>query len=405
MTDWRLSDLPPYAFPRLRQLLDGIAPGEPELSLAIGEPKHPMPSFVPGILADHASEYCKYPPNEGTPELRQSITDWLTRRYGLTSLSIDPETNIQPVNGTREGLFNIAVAIVPPDKNGARPIALLPNPFYQCYAAAAVNAGADPVYVPATKETGFLPDIASVSSEILERTSLVYICSPANPQGTVATADFWQNLIRLAQTFDFRIVSDECYSEIYDDKAPVGLLETLDDLIKDGQSDIDLLDRVIVFNSLSKRSNLPGLRSGFAAGSAPVLSRFRQLRSYGGAPLPLPVCAASTAAWADEDHVVANRALYRDKFRLAESIFETHLDYYTPGGGFFLWLNVGVIGETGETAAVKLWREAGIRVLPGKYLARDSEDGNPGENYIRVALVHDLPTLEKVLTRVNQILR
>jgi succinyldiaminopimelate transaminase len=386
----RFEQLPPYAFPRLRSLLDDIEPGKPEINMSIGEPKHPFPDFIAKALVENQSDYGRYPPTGGTPQLLQAITNWLARRYQLPAGMITPDRNILPLNGTREGLFSVCLAIVPAS-SGPRPLVLIPNPFYQCYAAAAVAAGADPVYAPATAENGFLPDYPSLGEEILDRTAAVYICSPSNPQGTVASIEYWRTLIELSKRHDFVILADECYAEIYLDAAPVGVLEAA---ASDGP------ERVLAFHSLSKRSNAPGLRSGFVAGDAELITRYRQLRNYGGAPNPLPVQAASAIAWSEEAHVEQNRTLYRQKFDLAQTKIGDRFDFYRPEGGFYLWLNVG----DGEEAAARLWRSAGVKTLPGRYLARDQVEGdpssNPGAPFLRLALVNDFETTQEALDRI-----
>jgi aspartate/methionine/tyrosine aminotransferase len=268
----------------------------------------------------------------------------------------------------------------------------MPNPFYQCYAGAAVAAGAEPVYLPATRETGFFPDFNAVPPALLERTAAVYLCSPSNPQGTCATRAAWADLILRARAHDFVVLADECYAEIYTGAPPPGVLEAA--------AATGSLGQVLAFHSLSKRSNLPGLRSGFVAGDPELIARFAHLRNYGGAALPGPIQAASAAAWAEESHVEENRARYRTKFALAEQILGNRFGFYKPGGGFYLWLDVG----DGERAALKLWREAGLRVLPGRYLGHDEREGdpasNPGHPYIRIALVADEPTTETALRRL-----
>jgi len=368
----RFADLPAYAFPRLRALLDAHAPGAAPVDMSIGAPKHPFPDWVSGVIAAHAAEFQPYPPNEGTPELLEAICAWLERRYGV---AMAPE-NLMALNGTREGLYNVAAALCPERKAGARPAVLIPNPFYQVYAVAALSVGAEPVYVPATAETGFLPDYTALPANLLERTALAYLCSPSNPQGAVADASYWRALLALAERHDFKIVADECYSEIYRDAPPPGALEVAAQVGADPE-------RVVAFHSLSKRSNLPGLRSGFVASGRENIARIRTLRNYAGAPLPLPLQRAATALWADETHVADNRRLYAEKFASADAVFEGVPEVATPRAGFFLWLPV----EDGEAAALTLWRERGVRVLPGAYLGRDAGDGNPGHGYIRAALV------------------
>lgn len=403
MTHWRFENLPAYAFPRLRALLNNIEPAADGLPLQIGEPKHPFPDFVQSTMLEAMADFGRYPPNEGTPEFQTAIQTWLSSRYGLSKDSISEHLQIVPVSGTREGLFMIAQAVTPPDKNGKQPVFLLPNPFYQCYAAAAASVSAEAIYVEATAATGFLPRFDLVEPEILERTTAVYVCSPANPQGTVADLNYWQSLIELAIQYNFTIIADECYSEIYVDKAPTGILEAAFSANASFNS-YDAISHFVTFNSLSKRSNLPGLRSGFAAGNKIQMERFAMIRSYGGAPSPLPVYATAAAAWSDEKHVEQNRALYREKFECAKKVFGNHPGFQLPQGGFFLWFDVSTIGKTGEQATLDLWQKAGIKVLPGAYLARTVNGFNPGDDYIRIALVHPTDQLEKSLIHVNQIL-
>ena len=385
----RFSNLPDYAFPRLRKLLDAHAPGGPVIHMTIGEPRHPMPDFVAPVMAANIDGFNSYPPNDGTPELLAAISAWIKRRYGAAF----GEDRLMALNGTREGLFNAALAIAPEVKNGKQPLVLMPNPFYQVYAVAAVTTGAEPVYVPATAATGFLPDYAALPAETLDRVTIAYLCSPANPQGAVASRDYWKTLLALAEKHDFVVFADECYSEIWRRQAPVGILTVAAEVGADPE-------RVFAFHSLSKRSNLPGLRSGFVAGGAGGIAQIRKLRAFAGAPLPLPVQKVSQAAWEDEAHVTANRALYQEKFALADEIFSGLQGFQVPGGGFFLWLPV----EDGEAAAVKLWRETGVRVLPGAYLSRDSAGQNPGKSYVRVALVAPKVEMQRGLIQLRDCL-
>ncbi|WBU53215.1 aminotransferase class I/II-fold pyridoxal phosphate-dependent enzyme [Paracoccus sp. SCSIO 75233] len=382
----RFSNLPEYAFPRLRTLLSGIEPGGEPMVLTIGEPRHGIPDFVAPIMAENIALFGKYPPNEGNPPMLAAISGWLSRRYGL-DIAHDQITSL---NGTREGLFNAALALCPERKNGKQPAILIPNPFYQVYAVAAAAVGAEPVFVPATADTGHLPDFAALSADLLDRTAIAYICSPANPQGAVADEDYLERLLTLAEQHDFLIFADECYSEIWRDTPPPGALATA--------TRMGLPDRVVMFNSLSKRSNLPGLRSGFAAGGREAIRQLRQLRSYSGAPLPLPAQMVSAAAWNDEDHVTASRALYQRKYAVADRVLGNVPGYQPPAGGFFLWLPV----PDGEAAAKTLWREAGIQVLPGAYLSREVDGQNPGQGYIRVALVATEDETERALERLKQ---
>lgn len=369
----RFSNLPAHAWPRLRALLDVHEGGGPPVHMTIGEPKHVFPSWVMDVIAENASGFNAYPPNEGAPELRHAIASFVHRRYGVP---VDQDTQVMALNGTREGLYNAVMALCPETKLGAKPAILMPNPFYQVYMIAALSVAADPIMVPATAETGHLPDYASLPDEILNRTTAAYICSPANPQGAVADARYWRDLIELAEKYDFKVLADECYSEIYRGTPPVGALQVAQDMGVD-------LDRVVIFHSLSKRSNLPGLRSGFVASGVGNIKEIKQLRNYAGAPLPLPLQMAAAAVWNDEVHVTENRALYVEKYDIADRILGNVAGYQSPDAGFFLWLPV----EDDEAAALKLWRETGVRVLPGGYLAQDWEGINPGKRYIRAAMV------------------
>ncbi len=387
----RYSSLPEYAFPRLRSLLDAHEPGGEVMHMTIGEPKHPFPEWVPQVIAEHAQGFGTYPPNDGSPELLAAITGWLSRRYGV---QMDPATQVMALNGTREGLFNALLALCPEQTSrGEQPVVLIPNPFYQVYAVAAMTVGAEPVFLPTTAETGFLPDYSKLTPDILNRTEVAYLCSPTNPQGAVADRDYWANLIALAEKYDFQIFADECYSEIYRDTPPPGALE----VAREGGADPE---RVVVFHSLSKRSNLPGLRSGFVAGGPESLRRVRQLRAFAGAPLPLPLQRVAERAWTDEAHVVENRALYQEKYALADEVFAGIDGYQGPAAGFFLWLPV----EDGEAAAMKLWTETGVRVLPGAYLSRDVNNQNPGKGYIRVAMVAPKQEMQRGLEQIRDCL-
>ncbi len=385
----RFSNLPDYAFPRLRKLLDTHAPGGEAIQMTIGEPRHAQPDFVGPIIAANLADFGVYPPNDGTPELLAAIAAWVQRRYDVTLA----EDRLMVLNGTREGLFNACIALCPETKRGKQPAVLMPNPFYQVYAVAALTVGAEPVYVPATAATGHLPDYAGLSPDLLDRVTIAYICSPANPQGAVASRDYWAELLALAEKHDFQIFADECYSEIYRDTAPPGILQIAAEVGADPE-------RVLAFHSLSKRSNLPGLRSGFVTGGPQSIARIRKLRAFAGAPLPLPLQKVAEAAWADEAHVVASRALYCEKFAMADQIFAGMQGYQAPAGGFFLWLPV----DDGEAATVKLWTQTGVKVLPGGYLSRDAGGANPGKGYIRVALVAPKDEAQRGLTRLRDCL-
>lgn len=385
----RFSNLPAYAFPRLRSLLDAHAPGGEVMHMTIGEPGHDFPRWIVDIIAENADGFGNYPVNEGTIGLRTAITDWVERRYGVT---LDPETQVMALNGTREGLYNAMMTLCPEVKNG-QPVVLVPNPFYQVYMVAAISTGAEPVFVPATRDTGYLPDFTSLSPEVLNRVAVAYLCSPSNPQGAVASRDYWAALIGLAEKYDFKIFADECYSEIYRDQPPVGALEVAHDMGVDPE-------RVVIFHSLSKRSNLPGLRSGFIAGGPESIARVKQLRAYAGAPLPMPLQHAAEKVWQDEAHVVENRALYAAKYARADKVMAGVPGYTSPEAGFFLWLPV----DDGEEATMKLWLDTGVRVLPGAYLSREAGGTNPGKGYIRAAMVAPIDEMERGLSRLRDCL-
>ncbi len=389
----RLERIGDYPFDRLRALLGPVTPrvNDP-IFLSIGEPQHPPPPMIQTAIAENFALWGRYPPMAGTPEFRRAVADWLSRRFALPDGMVDADAQIIPVSGTREALFMAALAVLTEAKKPA-PRVLMPNPFYQVYLGAAVIGGAEPVLVPATRETGFLPDFVGLDAATLDATAMAYYCSPANPQGAIAPLETLVELVRLARRHDFVILFDECYSEIYQRDAPPGGMQAIAAL---GGG----MDNVLVFNSLSKRSSAPGLRSGFVAGEPRLIKRFTRLRDYGGAPPPLPLLAAATSLWGDEAHVAESRALYRRKFEMAERALGGRCGFYIPEGGFYLWLDVG----DGEDAAKRLW-EAGVRVMPGAYLAqRDPSGRNPGAGYIRCALVHDLDTTERALARMSAVL-
>jgi N-succinyldiaminopimelate aminotransferase len=392
----RLALLPPSSFAKLATLLDGVEPGDEPISLAVGDPQGEVPAFVIEAITRHADRFGFYPPIDGTAEWREAATGWLKRRFALPGA--DPA--VLPLSGTREGLFLAPFVVTPENKAGARPrggrppVILLPNPFYQCYAAAALSCGAEPVFVRADAANGFLPDFAALPKAILERVAAAYLCSPSNPEGACASEKYWRTLFALADRYDFTVFADECYADIYREKPPVGALSVR------GAP----FERLLSFHSLSKRSSLPGLRSGMVAGDAKLMEKFRALRNYAGPQVPLPIIAASAAAWSDEIHVAANRARYVGRFTLAERMLGTRAGFRLPEGGFFLWLEVG----DGEQTALTLWRKGGVRVLPGAYMGRESDPGkprtNPGFPYIRVALVNDLSTIMKAFERMVEIL-
>lgn len=391
MFNQRLNLLSDYPFQRLTALLGG--PATPDaVVMSIGEPQHAAPAMLAPLLAENAASWGKYPPAGGTPDFRAAAADWLTGRFSLPPGALDADRQVLPVAGTREALYLIAQVAC--GERARPPVMLMPNPFYQVYYGAAVMAGAEPVLVPAEREGGFLPDFSRVDPALLERAALAFLCTPANPQGAVASLDALKDAVRLARRHGFLLAVDECYSEIYDRLAPAGALQACAEL---GEG----FGNVLVFHSLSKRSSVPGLRSGFVAGDPQAIETFARLRSYGGAAVPLPILAASAALWRDETHVERNRALYRAKFDIAERLLAGRFGFYRPAGGFFLWLEVG----DGEAAAVTLWQKARIRVLPGAYLAKaDATGRNPGRSFIRVALVHDAATTETALTRLAEVL-
>lgn len=394
MFNERLDQLPAYPFPRLAALLDGIEPGQSPLVMSIGEPQHEPPAMITEAMVKHASLWHKYPPGSGTPELRDAIKNWLDRRYNLPTGMIHSDDHVLPVAGTREALYLIATTVIPQDQPGAKPKVLLPNPFYQVYCGAAVLNDAEMVPLAAGPETGFLPDLDQIDNETLDACRLFFLCSPANPQGAIAARDYLERIIGLARKHDFVLAMDECYADIYDKKAPVGALEIC--AAQGGN-----MDNVLVFHSLSKRSSAPGLRSGFVAGDAKIVKRFTALRSYCSATIPMPIMAASTALWNDDAHAEENRDLYRAKIDIAENVFGNRFGFSRPPGGFFLWLDVG----DDEAATKKVWKDAGVKVIPGSYLSITDADGNnPGKQFIRIALVHDLETTRDGLTRIAKAL-
>ncbi|SHF56554.1 Aspartate/methionine/tyrosine aminotransferase [Kaistia soli DSM 19436] len=377
-------------FQKLNDRLAGIAPGLTPINLGLGEPQHPIPSFVGPIIAANLDLFGRYPAIRGTDAFRSTIAAWLNRRYGLAASPIDAETMVLPLNGSREGLFFAALGARERAAGIARPAVLLPNPFYQAYAAGAEAAGLEIVLIEAGLEQRHLPDLSRVAPDVLARTIALYVASPTNPQGSVATLEDWRSLIVAARQHDFMIFADECYSEIYRNVPPPGVLEAAAAL-GDGFANI------VTFHSLSKRSNLPGLRAGFAAGDPVFLSDWTRLRNMAAPQVPTPIQAVAIAAYGDETHVAENRALYNAKFELAQEI----LGVAVPEGGFFLWLDVG----DGEEAAVRLWSEAGVRTIPGAYLCLPTAAGdNPGRSFLRVAMVQDIATTTEALRRMAQVL-
>ncbi|MFN4283667.1 MAG: aminotransferase class I/II-fold pyridoxal phosphate-dependent enzyme [Alphaproteobacteria bacterium] len=402
MLNPRLDNLPGYPFARLRALLDPVAPAAnvPPTVMSIGEPQHQPPAFVAEVLAKSAAGWGKYPLLRGTPEFRRAIEAWLTRRFALPQGFIAAEENILPAAGTREAIYMFA-SIAVRRESGETPLVLVPNPLYHVYVGAAQMAGADPLFVPATAASGFLPDYLALPDEVWARVRLVYLCAPANPQGALAPKDYLTALLRQCVAHDAILAVDECYSEIYDSERPIGALEACAALGSDAPR---ALEHLVVFNSLSKRSSSPGLRSGFVAGGARLIAAFAKLRDFASSATPLPIIAAATELWRDETHVEDNRRRYRAKFDLAQAALGPRFGAVRPAGGFFLWLDMAKAGlangqETaGESAAEQLWRRAAIRTLPGAFLCPES-DTAPGADYLRVALVHDEALLAEVLPR------
>lgn len=382
-------------FSRLRALLANVEPEKTEtIDLTLGEPRETMPAFASNALAEAGASLAKYPTIRGTEVLREAISAWAERRYG-SAVQLDASREILPCNGSREGLLYACFAAVGRKASSVeqQPAVLMCNPYYQVYMGAAYAAGAEPVFLNATRKAGHLPDLDALAQDerLLKRTAALYVCSPANPQGAVATREYLKRALALARLYGFMLFVDECYSEIYNDMAPPGGLEAG----AEGQ-----FRNLLVFNSLSKRSNLPGLRSGFVAGDGDFLGSLAELRNLIGPQMPGPVQHVSALVWADEDHVIANRQAYRRKFDICDTVLGGRLGYERPAGGFFLWLDVSGFGG-GERAAVTLWKRWGVKVIPGAFLGSADRDGvNPGTDYVRVALVQDEATISEALERI-----
>jgi len=384
----RLQQLQPYPFEKLRALLAGLTPAPTPIRLSIGEPQHPTPALVGQAMAGHLHGLSVYPATAGGDGLREAIAGWFVRRYGLNAL--DPQTQVLPVNGTREALFAFGQAVIDPSR--AQPAVVCPNPFYQIYEGAAMLAGAEPLFLNQTAENGFRLDLDSLTPQQWARTQLMYVCSPANPSGRVLTLDDWRALFERADRHGFVIASDECYSEIYDDAAPLGALEAAQQLGRNG------FPNLVVFNSLSKRSNAPGLRAGAVAGDAALLQRFLLYRTYHGCAMSLVVQHASMAAWNDEAHVGENRRLYRQKFDALVPMLEAVIGAPRPEAGFYLWARVP--GGDDEAFARDLFAVTHVTVLPGQYLAREAHGTNPGRGYVRMALVPELSECVEAARRI-----
>jgi N-succinyldiaminopimelate aminotransferase len=381
-------------FARTAELLAPHAPGKPLIALSLGEPQHPVPSFVGPVLAQHIAEFGRYPIAKGIEPFRRAAASWLSTRFDLPR-PINPENEILVLNGSREGLFfaGLTAARYVGERRG-RPAILMPNPFYPAYGAGARAAGCEQIYLPTTVANGFLPDLDTLDDATLARTVAIYIASPANPQGSVASKAYFARLKQLADRFGFMILSDECYSEIYTREAPGSALECA------GPD----FTNVVAFQSLSKRSNLPGMRLGFAAGDKKFLAAFHELRNVAAPQVPVPLQHVAVAAYGDEAHVEENRRLYRVKFDLADQILGNRYGYKRPAGGFCVWLDVSARGGD-EAATLRLYKDAGVRVIPGSYLARQQPDGfNPGAGYIRLALVSDSESTAEALHRLVEVL-
>ena len=385
--------LHPYPFEKLNQLKQGITPphDKTHIALSIGEPKHKTPAFLHEELYRNIAGMGKYPITKGIPELRHAIADWISQRFNIAISDTCAETQVIPVSGTREALFSFAQAVVDSSKPDA--IVIMPNPFYQIYEGAAILAGAEPYYLNTTETSDYLPDFDAVPDDIWQRCQLIFVCSPGNPTGTVISEQDQQKLITLAEKFDFIIASDECYTEIYDDEnnPPQGLLETAYNM---GNT---AFKRCIMFQSLSKRSNAPGLRSGFVAGDAEILKTYLLYRTYQGSALPLPTQHASIAAWKDEEHVKQNRILYRQKFSAFIDILNDVCTINKPPASFYIWLKTSI---DDADFAQRLFEQENITVLPGSYLSREAHGTNPGKNHVRIALV---APLEECIDAANRI--
>lgn len=385
-----LALLHPYPFEKLNALFADIQPANvPLIPLSIGEPKHAAPAFVRQAIEANFAHLSTYPNSKGLPELRQSIGNWLTNRFQLQS--IDTETQILPVSGTREAIFSFVQSAVDRSKS---PYVVMPNPFYQIYEGAALLAGATPYFVNCTADNDYKGDFRQVPSDVWKKTEILFVCTPGNPTGAVLSSEDFQQLITLSDEYDFIIASDECYSELWFDQAPVGLLQVCAEI---GRHDYK---NCVVFHSLSKRSNLPGMRSGFVAGDAKLLAPYLKYRTYHGAAMPVQHQLASISAWDDEQHVEDNRIAYRQKFALFQSELSDRLPFKKPDAGFYYWLQV----DDDEAFAKKLLSEANIKVLPGRYLSRETEQGNPGENHVRMALVASIAQCEEVVERLKKII-
>ncbi|MEL0621117.1 succinyldiaminopimelate transaminase [Psychrobacter proteolyticus] len=403
-----LKHLHPYPFAKMAALLAKSKPanGYSEIKLGIGEPKHEPPAFVLDVLRENLDKISRYPTTNGMFELRQTIAHWLEKRFFLNH--VDANTQVLPVMGTREAIFSFVQAVVDHDvadkesnslAPNTSPTVVMPNPFYQIYEGAAILAQATPYFVPCTSANDYKGDYRAVPKDVWTRTQLLFVCSPNNPTGSVMTMDDWEYLIRLSDQYGFIIASDECYSELYFDTAPIGLLQACAAL---GRRDFK---NCIVFHSLSKRSNLPGLRSGFVAGDAKILQAYLQYRTYQGCAMPIPHQLASIAAWQDEKHVAHNRALYQEKFALWMSELGELLELRMPDAGFYFWVKVPEqFGGDDEIFVKALYEQANIHALAGRYLSREVDGHNPGQGYVRIALVASVDESREAISRIRKLL-
>jgi N-succinyldiaminopimelate aminotransferase len=385
-----LNKLQPYPFQRLRDLFSGVTPNPAyqPINLSIGEPKHATPDLIKDALVNNLAGLANYPTTAGVPALREAISAWLSRRYDIPALDVDKE--IVPVNGSREALFAFAQAVI--DDSRPAPVVISPNPFYQIYEGAAFLAGAEPYFLNNLPENDFAMDFDSVPEAVLQRTQLVYLCSPGNPSGKIMSLDQWKQVFELSDRYGFVIAADECYSEIYFDEAnpPLGALQAAHQLGRD-------YTRLVIFSSLSKRSNVPGMRSGFVAGDARILEKFLLYRTYHGCAMSPTVQAASIAAWNDEAHVIENRRLYDEKFRAVTPLIKSRLEVDLPDGAFYLWARTDM---PDTEFALRLYRDFNVTVLPGSYLAREAHGVNPGQNFVRLALVASLEECTEAANRI-----
>ncbi len=389
------SDMPEYAFPRLRKLLLGVHPSLDPIDMSIGEPKHKYPEFINKIISSNLLGLNKYPPNDGDESLQKSIGEWVVKRYELQNF--DYQNCIVPHNGSREGLFNNTLSLFPRSRISKKKYIILPNPFYQCYLAATIAANAQPIFISSNSQNQFLPNLNELPKNILEKTGILFVCSPSNPHGSTANFEYWKNLIDMSEKYNFRIFADECYSEIYREKKPLGILTVANELGAD-------LEKISVFQSLSKRSNLPGIRSGFSVNGKHTTEILKNVRAYGGAPIPIPLQLASEEVWKDEHHVEINRSAYNKKFKIANKIFHDQGSFKLPEAGFFICLPINNV----EDFTKDLWMTTGVKVLPGTYLCNldnlSISETKKLSSFVRIALVGPEEEIKMGLVRTKEFL-